>query len=174
MVIETILASEFAINVALPFLLIFVLVFAVLQKSKLLGDDKRQIDALIALAIALIVIAFSWATDIITLLMPFLAVSLVVILVVMLLLGMVNKEGEDWDKMFPGWFRMILGIVIVIAVIIAVVVATGQWDLVFGYLFEDGNPTNALVNIIFLAIIVGAVVAVVLSGKGGKKESSSD
>jgi len=33
-----------------------------IQKSKILGDDKRQIDALVSLAIALIFVAFSWAT----------------------------------------------------------------------------------------------------------------
>ena len=170
MAIETILASEFAVNVVLPFLLIFVLVFAVLQKSKLLGEGKRQIDALIALAVALIVVAFSWATHVIAFLMPFLAVSLVVLLVLMILLGMINKEGEDWNKMFPGWFRIVLGIIIVIAVIIAVLVATGQWDLIYGYLVEDSSPTNVFINIIFLAIVVGAIVAVILSGKAKKKD----
>ena len=170
MAVETILASEFAINIALPFLLIFVLVFAILQKSKILGEDKRQIDALLALAISLIVVAFTWATNIIALLMPFLAVSLVVLLVLMLLLGMVNKGGEDWDKMFPGWFRLILGIVIILAVIIAVLIVTGQWDTVKAYLFDNGEPTSALINIIFLAIVVGAVATVILSGK--RRESS--
>ena len=52
MVIETILTSEFAVGIIYPFLLVFVLIFAVLQKSKILGEDKKQIDSLIALSIA--------------------------------------------------------------------------------------------------------------------------
>lgn len=168
MAIETILASPFAVNVVLPFLLVFVLIFAVLQKSQILGKDKRQIDALVSLAIALMVVAFSWATQIISLLMPFLAVSLVVLLVFMLLIGMINKEDESWDTMFPTWIKLSMTIIIIIAVVIAVIVATGQWDFVFGFLWNEGGPTDVLVNIIFLGVIVGAILTVLFSGKGGK------
>jgi len=63
------------------FLLIFVLIFAILQKSKILGSDKKQIDALIALAIALIFITVPVTRGIVVNLMPWLAVGVTVILV---------------------------------------------------------------------------------------------
>src|SRR3989344_989954 len=50
---STVLSSPFAQTILL-FVLVFVVVFAVLQKSKILGDGKKQIDALVALAIALL------------------------------------------------------------------------------------------------------------------------
>src|SRR3989344_8182827 len=93
-VFETILTSFFAVRVVYPFLLIFTLIFAILQKSKILGEEKSQIDALIALSIALIVVAFSWSTDIVISLMPFLAVCLVILLVFMLLYGFVASDNE--------------------------------------------------------------------------------
>ena len=68
----------------LPFVLIFVLIFAILQKSKILGEGKAQIDALVALAIALILLTVPVARDIVVNLMPWLAVGAAVILVFMI------------------------------------------------------------------------------------------
>ena len=38
----------------LPFLLVFTIVFAVLEKTKLLGDGKKQLDAIVAFVVGLI------------------------------------------------------------------------------------------------------------------------
>ena len=83
---ETIFSSELG-QVTLIFVLVFTMVFAVLQKAKVFGDGKKQIDALIGLAVALIVISAGYATDIISQLIPFLAITLVIILIFMVLIG---------------------------------------------------------------------------------------
>ena len=69
--VETILSSPFVVEILLPFLLVFVVVFAVLQKSEVLGRGKRQVDALVALAVALIFISVGRAVDIVLDLIPF-------------------------------------------------------------------------------------------------------
>jgi hypothetical protein len=61
----------------LPFILVFTLVFAILQKTKLLGDGKKQIDAIVSLVIGLILISFSYAVGILTILIPFLVISVI-------------------------------------------------------------------------------------------------
>ncbi len=43
-------------DVLLPFILIFTIVFAVLEKSKIIGEGKKNINVMIALVIALLVI----------------------------------------------------------------------------------------------------------------------
>lgn len=86
---ETIFNSSLFSEIILPFLLMFVLVFAILDKTKILGEGKRQINAIISLVIALIFISFARAVGIVTSLMPFLAVVLVIILVFYLLFGFV-------------------------------------------------------------------------------------
>ena len=48
--VQTILSSPLVVEVLLPFLLVFTLVFAVLDRTKLLGEGKRQINAIISLA----------------------------------------------------------------------------------------------------------------------------
>ena len=169
MALETILSSDFAVKIIYPFLLVFTLVFAILQKSKILGEDKRQIDALVALAVALIVVAFSWATNIIAGLMPFLAVSVVILLVFMILYGFVASDMREGLKL-PKQLQYGIGILAGIALIIAIIVATGQWDKVYDSLFNGGTFSSLASNILMIVIILGALTIVIL---GAKKKASS-
>jgi len=163
MALESILVNEFAVRIVYPFLLVFTLIFAILEKSRILGENKKQIDALIALSIGLIVVAFSWATNIISNLMPFLAISVVVILVFVILYGFVasGKEGLEMPKNLKIGFGVLAGIV----TIIALIVATGQWNYVINSLFVSGEPTGLASNILIIAIIIGALVVVLFTGK---------
>ena len=169
----TILQSPLFINLILPFLLLFAIVFAVLQKTKVLGEGKKQIDAIVALVVALIVVAFAQAVDIIVFLMPVLGVSLVVVIVFLILLGTVFKEGEFKVHNSIKW---IVGILAAIVLVVTLLVLTGRWD----YLIElisgegDGDGTNVLTNIIFIVIILVAVAVVVFGGGGGKKKGSDE
>ena len=124
----TILASPFFVNQVLPFVLVFTVFFAILQKSEILGKEKKQIDAIVSLVIALIVISFANAVGIINSMMPFLAVSVVVILVMMITIGLFHKEESG--GVLPKSLKGALIIVVVIAVVIAVMIATGAWNYV--------------------------------------------
>src|SRR3989344_255086 len=169
MALETILSSDFAVKIIYTFLLVFTLVFAILQKSKILGEDKRQIDALVALAVGLIVVAFSWATNIIAGLMPFLAVSVVILLVFMILYGFVASDMREGLKL-PKQLQYGIGILAGIALIIAVIVATGQWDKAYNALFGGGSFSSLASNILMIAIILGALAVVIF---GAKKKATS-
>jgi hypothetical protein len=166
---ETFLSYPIFKDFILPFLLVFAIVFAVLQKSEILGKGKRQIDAIVALAVGLLVVSVGYATDIITNLMPFLAVGLVVILVFMLLWGMTFKEGTFE---MPFGVKIAAGILILIALIIAVLYFTGSWN----YVVESvsGQGSNWITNILFVLLIAGAIAVVVgfggKPGKGGEKK----
>ncbi|MEI6850207.1 MAG: hypothetical protein WCK29_04155 [archaeon] len=136
----------------LAFVLIFTLVFAVLQKSKILGDGKKQIDALIALAIALIVISVGSVLDFIQHIIPFMAIGLVIILVFMILMGAVFADGTL--KEMP-WLKWVFAIVILVAVIVAVLVFTKGWDYILSFFSSDGSWAG---NLILIVIIVLAIV----------------
>ena len=51
---DTIISHPIFVGTILPFVLVFTIVFAVLQKSKIFGDDKKQIDSIVALVFGLI------------------------------------------------------------------------------------------------------------------------
>lgn len=161
-----ILNNPLFMEIVLPFLLVFTVIFAILQRTKILGEGKARIDAITALVIALIVVAYGYSTHIITTLMPFLAVSAVIILIFMLLYGFIaaGKEGADFSK-----FKIPAGIIIVIALTIAVLVATGYWSTFIGWF--TGNNSNAIVtNVVFIGIIIAAI-AIVLGKKSGETKT---
>lgn len=164
----TLLQSPFVVTLLLPFILVFTIVFAILQKSKIFGEGKRQIDVLVALAIALMAIAFQGAVAIIVQLAPFVAVALVIILVLMLLLGSFTNSG-DLDKIVPKWLKITLTILAVCGVAIAVLYITGFWQIIYDYAFGRGSGT--VINIIMIAVLIGAVVAVIVGS--GKSTNSS-
>lgn len=162
----TILSSPFFANLVLPFLLMFVMTFAILQKSKVLGDGKRQIDALVALVIGLIVVSFGNAVGIINALLPFMAVAMVVIFVFMFLISMWFQGDEKFEV---GKGLRITGLILVsIAVVIAVLVVTGAWSYLIDRLFYSEDGSGLLANGVFIVIIIAAIATVWFS-KSGKE-----
>ena len=152
MATETIFSSPLA-QTALVFVLVFTLVYAVLQKSKILGDGKNSADALVALAVGLIVSTVGFATEIIQKLVPFLAVSLVIILVFLLLVGIFFVN--DQFKLHSG-IIIAGGILVFIALVIAVLIITGGWSYIQDF-FVQGSSNPWVTNVLLLAVVAAAV-----------------
>jgi predicted neutral ceramidase superfamily lipid hydrolase len=159
----TILSSPFVMDLLLPFVLVFAIVFAVLQKAKIFGEGKRQSDAIVALAVALITVAVGTATNIITNLIPILAVGLVAVLAFMLLYGFVFKEG---GFEVPKGVQITVGILAAILIAGALAYFTGAW----AYLRDivGGGSSTLITNTFFILVVIGAVIAVIFGGKGGE------
>ena len=160
------LINGFFLSYLLPFALIFTLVFAILQKTKLLGDDKKQIDAIIGLIIGLILIAFGPARDIVVKLQVFLAVFVAILLVFMLLYGFVSGK-KDGDVLAKGW-KYAFYAIITISLVIALIVITGYWGTVQDFLFNSEGGSQLWINGLIIVVIVGAMIAVLV----GKDKSS--
>jgi hypothetical protein len=159
---EPFLISSFFTTLILPFVLVFTLLFAILQKTKVLGDGKKQIDAIISLVIGLILIAFPYPRDIIVGLMPFLAVGVVILFVFMIFYGLANEkvQMESWLKwIFVGLFG--------IGLIAVLIYLSGYWDNLYDFFFNRGSSSQLGINILLIVIIAAAVVAVL---KGEKAE----
>lgn len=165
----SIFASAFFTEMLLPFLLIFVLVFAILQKSKILGEGKAQIDALISLVIGLIVIVFPGPRDIIVNIMPWLGVGIAVILVFLILYGFV--AGDLSGDSVPQWMKVTFGILAGMFTIGVVIYVTGLWGWIEGW-FDAAN-SDIWMSIVMLLIIAGAITVAVVSGKNGGSSSGS-
>lgn len=166
---ETILSSPIISEAVLPFILVFTIVFAILQKSEILGKDKKQIDSMIALVFGLITITFARAVGIINQLLPFLAVAIVMILIFMILIALFYKEadGKTETKLYKG-FKSAMLILAFIAVVIAGLYFTGAWDYLANRFNEPGS--NLVTNIVFIAIIIGGFLVIYFGDKGKKKE----
>jgi hypothetical protein len=158
---DTVLFSE----VLIPFLLVFVLVFAVLQKTKVLGDGKKQIDSLVSLALALILIAVPKARNFITDITPWLAVGLVVILIYLLLFGFVGSDLEKGLKI-EKWMKTTFASLAAVFVVVIVLIYSGTWEKIFS---GSSSSSSWLPTIVFIVVIVAAMVIAL----GGKKEKGT-
>lgn len=152
-------------GIILPFLLIFTVVFAVLERIKLFGEEKRQVNALIALFIAIIAVTFTYQTSIIVNLVPFLAVAVIIILIFMLLYGFVSPVDKDKGFTLPKGLQIAFGVLIGIALVIAVLWATDFLDTVSFFIFNSEFSGAILTNVLLIAAIVGAFILVLKSKK---------
>ncbi len=163
-----ILISGIFLDYILPFVLVFTLIFAILQKTQLLGEKKKQVDALIGLVVGLILIAFPFSRNIVVELMPFLAVSAVILLVFMLMYGFIfGKKGDIFGEI--KWIKVVLGIILALALITVLLMITGWWDSVYDFFFNRESSTQLWINVLLFASLIGAIIAVLL----GKGESGS-
>ena len=164
MATETILQSEIATNFIYPFLLIFVILFAVLEKTKLLGDESKQLNAIISFIVSLIFVGFAWPKIVIGNLILFLSVALIVIFLILLVWGFAAGGAKAMPK-FDGIFRIVLGIIAVLAVIVAVFWATGSLGPTADLLFSQSWSSALWTNVIFILVIAAVLAAVLKSGK---------
>lgn len=144
----------------LPFLLIFFIVFAILEKTKVLGDNK-QISALVAFVIGLIFVGAVFPKEVVGNLILFLTVALVVLFVVLLLWGFVSGGKEGFE--IEGWMKNVLLGVVSVAVVIAVLWATGIQGGVIDLLFYQNWSGTFWTNALFI-VAIAAALALVLKG----------
>ncbi len=162
---ETILQHWVLTRFAYPFLLVFFIVFAVLEKTKLLGEDTKRLNALVAFVLGLIFVSVVYPTLVVSNLVLFLTIAMVVVFVAMLLWGFVAGTKDGFE--IPKGLKTGLMIVIGIAVILAVMWATGVGFGPFSYLFEQDWSGAFWTNAAFL-IAIAVALALVLKGTSSK------
>ena len=157
---STIFANPFFVYLLLPFLLVFVIVFSILQKAKILGDDKRWADIIVAMVIAFIFVGVSYVVDITLKFIPLVSLILIFILGFLLLFGFVGIKVEGNKGLQIG-----IGITLGIAVIGIILWSTGVWDKIIW--------SNTTLQYIFLFLIFGGALALVVSTAPKKSSSPS-
>ncbi len=162
-----IFVSAFFIDYILPFVLVFTLIFAILEKTQLLGEGKKQINAIMGLVIGIILIAFPFARNIVVQLMPFLVVVAVVLFVFMLLYGFMGRKKNE--EILSNGLKITLGIIIGLALVTAILFISGYWDAVYDLMFGGEGAGQIWINILLIGVMVGAIISVL---KGEEKEKT--
>lgn len=162
------LQSPALTNFVYPFLLIFFIIFAILEKTKILGEGKTQINALVAFVIGFIFVSAVFPKEMVNNLILFLTIAIIIMFVVLMLWGFV--AGEEGLKLSgaPKGLKWAIGIFIVIAVAIAVLWAAGvNISELINRIFHASWSSKFWTNFIFV-VLIAAALAVALSS-GGKK-----
>ena len=163
-------------DVILPFLLVFTIVFGILEKTKIFGVEKvgdkeypkKSINSMIAFTIAFFVIAAKEVVQSIQVSLPQVVLVLIVLVCFMMLAGSFMGEKQFNFEQRKGWV-MFLTLVIFVAVLMIFMNSFGWLEGVYNFF---SNSSYLLVPIGFLLVILGAIMYV-MSGdksKGGKED----
>jgi hypothetical protein len=94
-------------EVVLPFLLIFTVIFAVLEKAKIFGQNSRRFNGVIALVSGFLMIRNDMLVEFMNDIIARFSVVLVVILAFLIIFGIFGSKTEQWGKGFFAFFVII-------------------------------------------------------------------
>ncbi len=137
-------------NIILPFLLVFAITFAILEKVKIFGD-KRQINGIIAAILGILVARNQYVVGIINRFLPNISLFMVVILMFLLLFGIFSGE-------YKGFKGSLLGLAMIFSIIFVVWSLTadfvGERFELPNWLYGFSDDTQAAVLLIAIFVIV--------------------
>jgi len=151
-------------DVVLPFLLVFTIVFAILEKTKVFGIEevegkkysKKNLNSMVAFVIAFFVIASSKLVETITQVSSYVVLLLLLSVFFLLLVGSFAKEGEVELK--SGWnifFMLIMFVGIVLIFLQAIKVESGESWLEWAWSnLSDHWTSTGIASIILIVVIV--------------------
>jgi hypothetical protein len=139
---------------ALPFLLIFALVFGILYKSKLLGDNKGVI-TVIALAVGMLAITSQNLRAFFRVIFPYAGIGLSILVVVLILMGLFTDTDDKWYGIV---FYVIGGLIALIVIISAL--SSYEYGWFGGWWWQEYWPA-----IVAFLVIGGLVTLVILATK---------
>ncbi len=147
----------------LPFLLVFTIIFAVLEKTKIFGAENNKprtnINSVIALVIALIVVVNTRITEIMSNYLTNMALAIIIVMLFLLLFGLFGGSTDG----FKGWSLGIFFLISIVVVFIALF--SGPLGLDLPFRFSDTDKAG-LFAIIAFVLIIGFVTKGSGSGSG--------
>jgi len=144
--------NPFFTDIILPFLLIFVVIFAILRKSQVLGDNKFA-DTIVAAVIAFIFVGVPTAVGFTMKLLPVITVLVVILLCYYLIFGFLGIHKNSG-------IMIGLGILFGIAFIGTILWATGVWQKI--------SVNEGLIGSIIMLVVLGGAIALVVAIGGNR------
>ena len=166
---DTFLNNAIISQFILPFALIFFILFAVLEKTKVLGDSKHALNTWTAAVIALIFVSAVFPKQIVGNLILFLVIALVVVFVTLMIWGF-TTQGEakigDGVKKLSAY---IIGIAVIIAVFWAAGLRLEFLNQVIDFLFYSNWSKEFWTNVVFVGFIAIAIALTLKDFSSGGK-----
>lgn len=173
-------------DVILPFLLVFTLMYAFLEKTKVLGvetyysDDshksswqgsRRNLNSMLAFVVAFFVIASSQLVAVINQTLSHMVLLLVLVFCFILVAGAFQQESEKGFFLEDNWKKIFM-VITFIAIVLIFLNALGWLDAAWRWM--GGLWTSeATASLMLIALIVGFIFWITKSpsgGSGGEKK----
>ena len=170
-------------DVLLPFLLVFTIVFAILEKTKVFGTEqiggntvtKKNLNSMAAFVMAFLVVASSQLVEVITKVSSHMVVLLMLSVLFLILVGSFYKEGEGvfLEKNWKNLFMVIMFVGIVLIFLNALTNDNGDTWLEWFYDYMNTNwGSTGVASIILILVIV--LVMYWLTKTDTKKTNNND
>ena len=173
-------------DIVLPFLLIFTIIFAILEKTKILGIEKvgdqeltkKNINSIVAFCTSFLVIASTQLVSVINEVIANVVLLLILAICFLLLVGVFFGDKEFTLEDYPGWVKffmvvMFIGVVGIFMNAIKINTKKGTHsilEVVFS-IFQNWQAEWAA-TIIFLIVIIGFMAFITHEPK--KKNDKKD
>ena len=167
-------------DVVLPFLLVFTLVFAILEKSKVLGTERtkdgeftrKNLNAMVAFVVAFLVVASSRLVAVINETMANMVLLLMMSVCFLILIGSFMRETKEGVFLEKGWATFFT-VIMFIGLLIIFFNALGWLEPAWNYLLAHYNST-AMASIILIAAMIGLVYWIVKEPKAKKEPAAGE
>ena len=174
-------------DVILPFLLVFTITYAVLEKTRILGTIKvtgtdeyipnKNLNSMVSFVVALLVVATANIVRAINESLPNIVLLLVASISFLLLIGVFLKDAMDFPKDHPNWnkaFIIIMFIAVILIFLNAIyMIVNGESVSVLEYginsIIENWSGT-VFGAIVVLVVVVIAMVFITRGSSPNKKE----
>jgi len=153
-------------DVVLPFLLVFTMMFAVLERTKVLGTEgkdknpRKNLNAMVAFVIGFLVIASTKLVAAVTSVSSNIIILVLLAVFFLLTMGAFYEQGELGEKgLKPGPLRTLFLTIMFIGVIVifmnALTVEDGRtwWDYSIDYLDNHWDST-AVASIVLIGLVI--------------------
>jgi len=162
-------------DVVLPFLLVFTIVFAILEKTRILGTDeiegkkysKKNLDAIVAFVTAFLVVASTKLVSVINKAVANSVLLLLLVVLFLLLIGSFFKEGEG--VFLEGRWRVFFMTMMFIGIVFIFLNAL-DWLSPFWDYLTDHWETQWVASLILLIFIVLFIYYITKEGKPSAKK----
>ncbi|MBR9700503.1 hypothetical protein GOV11_01415 [Candidatus Woesearchaeota archaeon] len=164
-------------DVVLPFLLIFTIVFGILEKSKIFGSEKvgdktysrKNLNAMVAFCTGFFVVASTQLVAIINEFVAGMALILLIIIMFMIMVATFHKQQDADGLDLTKWMTPLVTFVI-ISIVLIFLSAANWLDVIWAYIAFDWDST-IVGTLALLLIIAGAMWLLVRTPKEKKSDS---
>ena len=164
-------------DVILPFLLVFTIVFAILEKTRVLGVQeingkkyaKKNLNSIVAFCIGFFVIASTKLVAVINEALANMVLLLLLSVSFLILIGSFMKESDESVYLEEPW-KTIFTIIMFIGILLIFLNALGWLDIMWVFILQHWNGP-AVGSVILLGIIIGFMYLITKapSEKNGKE-----
>ena len=163
----------------LPFLLVFTIVFAILEKTRVLGIDKidnkeytkKNLNAIVAFVVAFLVIASTTLVRIINEVVANVVLLIILVISFLMLVGIFLGTGETTLEKYPGWLKFFM--IILFIAIVAILLRAMGWLQVIWDIFALTPTTDWAATLVLLVIVI-IVMIYVTQDSGGSSEKKKE